>query len=78
MEDHSIRFLLHGLVKLPYLGIFNYIYKSHTLLMFIIIPNYTSTKIIPLVIFDTKITQIRIKFLTRHKLTHFSKQTMKL
>ena len=46
--------------------------------MFIIIPNYTSTKIIPLVIFDTKITQIRIKFLTRHKLTHFTKQMMKL
>ena len=46
--------------------------------MFIIIPNYTSTKIIPLVIFDTKITQIRIKLLTRHKLTHFTKQTMKL
>ena len=46
--------------------------------MFITIPNYTSTKIIPLVIFDTKITQIRIKFLTRHKLTHFTKQTMKL
>ena len=50
MEDHSIRFLLHGLVKLPYLGIFNYI-KNLTLLMFIIIPNYTSTKIIPLAIF---------------------------
>ena len=50
MEDHSIRFLLHGLVKLPYLGIFNYI-KNLTLPMFIIIPNYTSTKIIPLAIF---------------------------
>ena len=51
MENHSIRFLLHGLVKLPYLGIFNYVQKSHTLLMFIIIPNYTCTKIILLAIF---------------------------
>ena len=50
MENHSIRFLLHGLVKLPYLGIFNYVQKSHTLLMFIIIPNYTCTKIILLLI----------------------------